>query len=694
MSWATEQGSPSALGATWIAAEQAYNFALYSKDAEQVTLLLYASQDLANAVLSYSFDRFKNKTGPVWHVRIRKRNMGNANFYAYSVGGSQSVFRPEKILLDPYAKEVFFPRSYDRTAAIGRGSNAGKAPLGLLCDHKMTFDWGDDRHPHHDGDLIIYEMHVRGFTMNPNSEVSGTHCGTFAGIVEKIPYLRELGITAIELMPVFEFDDTEPNYWGYMPLNFFAPHQKYASDQSRCEAIQEFRDMVKELHKASIEVILDVVYNHTGEGNEQGPTLSFKGIDNESYYIPSADPDHPYADFTGTGNTLACANRPVRQLIVDSLRYWVREMHVDGFRFDLASVFSRNKDGSINFEDPPIFGDIATDSYLSHVRLIAEPWEGNPAHPNYELGEFTLKTPSQMPGCEMPGGSCCPTTSVLQSSFPGVGWRQWNDRFRTTVRHFVKSDPGFVSDLMTRIYGSSDIFPDSLREAYRPYQSLNYVSAHDGLTLYDLVAFNSPESWNCRGRDGEEGISTDVMKLRERQIKNFACLLMLSNGTPMFRAGDEFLQTQNGDPNPYSVDSPKTWLDWTRLDSHRDIFRFFQKMIAFRKGHKSLARSMYWRDDVKWYGVGKDVDWSFESHSLAYCLHGASVGDGDLYVIINAYWEPLKFTIQEGTAAEWGRIVDTYQDSPDDFVDSAVAPVLSSLSYTVRPRSVIVLLRS
>jgi isoamylase len=694
MSWASEQGSPSPLGATWIAAEQAYNFALYSKDAEQVTLLLYASQDLANPVLSFSFDRFKNKTGPVWHARIRKRDMSNADFYAYSVGGSQKAFRPEKVLLDPYAKEVFFPHSYDRTAAMGQGSNAGKPPLGLLCDHKMTFDWGDDRHPRHDGDLVIYEMHVRGFSMNPNSGVSQAHCGTFAGIVEKIPYLKELGITAVELMPVFEFDDTEPNYWGYMPLNFFAPHQKYASDQNRCEAIQEFRAMVRELHKAGIEVILDVVYNHTGEGNEQGPTLSFKGIDNESYYIPSGDPAHPYADFTGTGNTLACANRPVRQLIVNSLRYWVREMHVDGFRFDLASVFSRNSDGSINFGDPPIFGDIAADPQLSQVRLIAEPWEGNSAHPNYELGEFLLESPGRMAGCEMLDCSCCPTTNVLQSSFPGVGWRQWNDRFRTTVRHFVKSDPGFISDLMTRIYGSSDVFPDSLREAYRPYQSLNYVSAHDGLTLYDLVAFNSPESWNCGDRDGEEGNSPDVMRLRKRQVKNLACLLMLSNGTPMFRAGDEFLQTQFGDPNPYNVDGPKTWLDWSRLEAHRDIFRFFQKMIAFRMGHPGVARSVFWRDDVKWYGVGKDLDWSFESHSLAYCLHGAAVGDGDLYVIINAYWEPLTFTIQEGTAAEWKRIVDTYQDSPEDFVDPATASALPSVEYVARPRSVVVLVRS
>ncbi|HEV3483423.1 MAG TPA: isoamylase [Candidatus Acidoferrales bacterium] len=693
MSWASKEGSPTPLGATWIAAEQAYNFALYSKNAQRVTLLLYESRDLANPVFRYSFDQFRNKTGPVWHTRVHRGDMVNAKFYAYSVEGPEASFRSQKILLDPYAREVLFPPSYDRAAAIGEGSNAGKAPLGVLCDHNMAFEWGDDRHPDHDGDLVIYEMHVRGFTMNPNSGVSPAHRGTFAGVTEKIPYLRELGITAVELMPVFQFDDTEPNYWGYMPLNFFAPHDKYSSVRTECDAIREFRQMVKALHAADIEVILDVVYNHAGEGNELGPTFSFKGIDNDTYYISSGDFQHPYADYTGTGNTLACANRAVRQMIVDSLRYWVREMHVDGFRFDLASVFSRNSDGSINFDDPPIFGDIAADPDLSHIRLIAEPWEGNPAHPNYELGDFQPPSIGD-PCCDMPVGRCPMSTTALHGHFPGLGWRQWNDRFRATVRHFVRSDPGFVSDVMTRIYGSSDVFPDSLEEAYRPYQSLNYISAHDGLTLYDLVSYNSTDSWNCGDRDGEESLSADVLELRKRQVKNFFCLLMLSNGTPMFRAGDEFLQTQAGDANPYNVDSAKTWLDWSRLVDHRDVFRFFQKMIEFRKAHPSLARSVFWRDDVKWYGVGKDVDWSFNSHSLAFCLHGRSMSDRDLYVMINAYWEPLTFTVQEGTPGEWKRIVDSGLPSPGDFVDGSDAEALSSPDYAAQPRSIIVLARS
>lgn len=703
--WETKEGSPNPLGAAWVASEQAYNFAIYSKYATEVTLLLYQPNDVTTPALTYKFDHFKNKTGRVWHVRIPRREIGDAKYYAYSINGpppsgdrfERHAFAPQKLLLDPYAKSVFFPPSFVRAAALGDGSNAGKAPLGVLCDD-MDFDWGHDPRPRHDSDLIIYEMHVRGFTMNPGSGVSAGKRGTFGGVVEKIPYLKTLGVTAVELMPVFQFDTTEPNYWGYMPLNFFAPHDRYCTQETSCNPAREFREMVKALHEADIEVILDVVYNHSGEGDERGPVYSFKGIDNSTYYMASEDPAHPYADYTGTGNTLHCANRAVRQLVVDSLRYWAREMHVDGFRFDLASVFSRNSDGSINLDDPPIFGEIATDADLASVRMIAEPWEGNVNTPNYELGLARSQTNAHKaaccPMCGMHKCECSEIAGALQRSFPGIGWRQWNDKFRITVRHFIKSDAGFVSDLMTRIYGSADVFPDSLQEAARPYQSLNYASSHDGLTLYDLVAYDSPDSWNCGERDGEKDIDEDVMRLRKRQVKNLACLLLLSNGTPMFRAGDEFLQSQRGDGNPYNVDGPTTWLDWSRLERYADIFRFFQKMIEFRKSHPSVARSQFWRDDIKWYGVGADVDWSYDSHSLAYCLHGGSQNDGDLYVMINAYWQPLTFTVQEGRPAEWKRIVDTYMDSPDDITDPAVAPIQSSLSYVVQRRSVVVLLRS
>lgn len=663
--WSAVEGSPYPLGASWIEEEQAFNFSIYSSSASRVRLLLFAADNWLDPLLAYDFDSRNNKTGPVWHARIGRELVPAARYYAYSIDGPSRVFRPQKLLVDPYAKAVFFPPTFDRAAAYGEESNAGKAPVGILPAPEPPFDWGDDRLPCHDSDLIIYELQVRGFTMNPNSGVEAPQRGTFQGLVEKIPYLKKLGITAVELMPVFEFDETEPNYWGYMPLNFFAPHSEFSSDRSPGHQVAEFKSMVKALHAADIEVILDVVYNHTGESDELGPIFSFKGIDCWSYYIPSGDPSRPYADFSGAGNTFNCANRAVRQLIVDSLRYWAEEMHVDGFRFDLASVFSRKPDGSIDFADPPIFGDIAHDPHLEKVRLIAEPWEGNLKYPNYELGEGRTKP-----------------------HFPGTGWRQWNDVFRTTVRRFIKSDPATLGDFITRLYGSADFFPDSLEQACRPYQSLNYIDSHDGLTLYDLVAYTTLESWNCGERDGDAGIDVEVMRLRKRQVKNFCCALMLSNGTPMLRAGDEFLRTQYGNGNPYNVDGPLTWLDWSRLDVHRDIFRFFSKMIAFRKEHPSIGRSTFWREDVRWYGLEGVIDFSWDSHAFAFCLHGASQDDKDIYAMINAYWEPLQFRIQEGT--NWKRIVDTFAESPEDFINEHGAPVFGRHLYTVQPRSVVI----
>ncbi|HEY7304892.1 MAG TPA: isoamylase [Bryobacteraceae bacterium] len=663
--WSSAEGSPYPLGAIWIDEEQAFNFSIYSSSAWRARLLLFSAEDWLNPAFTYEFDIRRNKTGPVWHARVGWDLLPGARYYAYSIDGPSRAFRPHRLLLDPYAKAIFFPPTFDRAAAYGEESNAGKAPLGILPLPEPPFDWGEDRPPRHDNDLILYELQVRGFTMNPNSGIAAPKRGTFQGIVEKIPHLKELGITAVELMPVFEFDQTEPNYWGYMPLNFFAPHHEFSSDSSPGRQVVEFKSMVKALHAADIEVILDVVYNHTGEGDELGPIFSFKGIDCWSYYISSGDPRHPYADFSGTGNTFNCANRAVRQLIVDSLRYWVHEMHVDGFRFDLASVFSRKPAGSIDFSDPPIFGDIAEHPDLEKVRLIAEPWEGNPKYPNYELGEGRTKP-----------------------HFPGNGWRQWNDVFRTTVRHFIKSDPGTLGDFVTRLYGSADLFPDSLEESCRPYQSVNYVDSHDGLTLYDLVSYTTLESWNCGERDGDAGIDTEVMRLRKRQVKNFCCALMLSNGTPMFRAGDEFLRTQYGNENPYNVDGPLTWIDWSRLDAHRNIFRFFSKMVGFRKAHPSIGRSTFWREDVRWYGVEAGIDFSRDSHAFAFCLHGASQGDKNIYAMINTYWEPLQFNIQEWS--NWTRIVDTFAQPPDDFIDERDAPIFVKRSYGVGPRSIAV----
>lgn len=694
--WEKTEGAPNPLGPTWIQSQKAYNFAIYSKYATGVTLLLYGDRDLVNPAFTYRFDTFKNKTGRIWHARIQKSEMNGARYYAYSIDGPPSsgdrferhAFNPQKILLDPYAKSVFFPPAFSRTAAAGTRSNAGSAPLGVLCEEENAFDWEDDRTPRHDADLVIYEMHVRGFTMNPNSGVAAEKRGTFAGVTEKIPYLKELGITAVELMPVFQFDATEPNYWGYMPLNFFSPHDRYAEGRCLCEQRREFREMVKALHKADIEVFLDVVYNHTGEGNELGPTYSLKGIDNSTYYMASEDPNHPYADYTGTGNTLHCANRAVRQLIVNSLQYWAKEMRVDGFRFDLASVFSRRTDGSINLSDPPIFGDIGSDAELTRLRLIAEPWEAGPG--NYRLGDVTEASPR--PCCGMNHCGCPQSTSALQRGFPGLGWRQWNDKFRAVVLHFAKSDPNCVAELMTRIYGSSDVFPDSLLHACRPYQSLNYISSHDGMTLYDLVSYNSPDSWNCGDGDGEYEVSADVMALRKRQVMNLICLLLLSNGTPMFRAGDEFAQTQRGQTNPWNVDDATTWLDWNRLHEHGDVFRFFQKMIAFRKSHPSIGRSVFWREDVRWYGVNNQPDLSYASRTLAFYLDGESEDD-DLYVMANAHWEPRDFHVWEGKPGEWRKVIDTSAVGSADCSELDATEQLHCLTCRVSARSVVVLVR-
>jgi len=676
--WEQAEGSPLPLGVTWIEEEQAFNFAIQSEHAESVTLLLYAPTDLVNPLLTYRFDYLRNKSGRVWHCRIPASEFRECSYYGYSVSG-QAVsyihsFDPQKVLLDPYAKAVFFPPDFDREFAMREGSNAGRAPLGMLTAHRLKFDWAGSRSPQHESDAVIYELHVKGFTKNPNSGVDPSLAGTYAGLVEKIPYLKELGITVVELMPIFQRDPQEGDYWGYMPLNFFAPHAQYASTRVQDEQHVEFRNMVKAFHEAGMGVVLDVVYNHTCEGDHRGPIYSYKGIDSAGYYMISGDPTNPYANYSGTGNTLNFGEPHVRKMVMDSLRYWKQEMHIDGFRFDLASVFSRNADGSLNWGDAPIFSEIAADPELGKLRLIAEPWDTGA----YQLGR----------------------------GFPGMTWLQWNGRFRDDIRRFVKSDLGMVPDLMRRLYGSDDFFPDTRADSYHAYQSVNYVSSHDGFTLYDVVSYNEKRnwtnghnnqdgmndnySWNC-GYEGDEGAPDEVLALRRKQVKNFCCLLMLSNGIPIFRAGDEFLNTQFGNNNPYNQDNTTGWLDWSQLQTNQDTFRFFKSMIAFRKQHPSLSRSRFWREDVDWYGAGERADLSHDSRSLAFCLHGASQCDDDIYVMINAYWEELEFHIQEGVAHEWVRVVDTALAAPGDFSEPG-AP-LGEASYLVAPRSVVVLLR-
>ncbi len=677
-SWAQTEGTPLPLGAMWIEEERAFNFAVYAEHAASVTLLFYSADDLAQPILTFQFDHIRNKSGRIWHCRLPLNQIRGARYYGFSVTGQDASqlqpFDPDKVLLDPYANCVFFPPEFDRKLAAARGPNAGKAPLGVLTGHGVAFDWSGDAAPRPESDAIIYELHVKGFTRNPNSGVHPSLAGTYSGLLQKIPYLKELGITVVELMPVFQRDPHERDYWGYMPLNFFAPHAQYASTRDDDGQHVEFKEMVKALHQAGIAVVLDVVYNHTCEGDHRGPVYSFKGFGAGDYYMPSADPAVPYANYSGTGNTLNFSQPHVRKMVMDSLRYWKNEMHIDGFRFDLASVFSRNADGSLNWGDAPMFNEIAGDPELGLVKLIAEPWDTGA----YQLGR----------------------------GFPGLAWLQWNARFRDDVRRFIKGDAGMIPDLMRRIYGSDDLFPDSGAHAYHAYQTVNYIDAHDGFTLYDLVSYNQKNnwnngqsnqdgmdenfSWNC-GYEGHDGAPAAVLALRRRQVKNFCCLLLLSNGIPMFRAGDEFLNTQFGNNNPYNQDNEIGWLDWSQLHANQDIFRFFKSMIAFRKSHASLCRSRFWREDVSWYGTGPAIDLSSDSRSLAFCLHGAAQDDDDIYVMINAYWQDLPFQIQEGAPQDWVRIVDTALPSPGDF--SEVGLPLQQSTYQVAPRSIVVLVR-
>ena len=678
-SWFTIEGSPFPLGVTYLTGEDAYNFTLYSKSASLVRLLLFVEEVYEKPVVSFDLDPLVHKSQRVWHCRLKRSQMAGAQYYAFQVQHSSDVLSDlchvdtEKLLLDPYAKEIFFPPEFSRSAASRPGSNLGKAPLGYILSNHGPFDWQGDSMVAHEHELVVYEMHVRGFTRNPNSSVDKEIRGTFAGVVDKIPYLKELGITAVELMPVHQFDPQAGDYWGYMPLNFFSPHKSFAADQCPAGAILEFKTLVREMHKANIEVILDVAFSHTTEEGLSGPTYHLKGIDASTYYLVQEDPQVPFLNYSGTGNTLRTDHPAVQRMIMDSLRYWVKEMHVDGFRFDLASIFTRRSDGSVG--EAPIFSDIATDPDLAHVRLIAEPWD---AQGLYQLGR----------------------------DFPGRTWLQWNGGFRDDVRRFVKGDEAMVGALMQRLYGSDNLFPDDLLNACHPYQSVNYITSHDGFTLYDLVSYNDKHnmsnghnngdgntvnySWNS-GWEGDAQVPAEVLARRKQQAKNFFMLLLLANGTPMFVAGDEFLQTQGGNNNPYNQDNPTTWLDWSRLELMAAHFEFVRKAIAFRKRHPSLGRSRFWRDDVTWYGSKGAVDWSPASHSLAFCLKGKSQGDRDIYVMINSYWESIDFYFME--PGPWCRVVDTSLEPPQDFLPEDHIEEIQHPHYAVCSRSVAVFLR-
>jgi glycogen operon protein len=549
------------------------------------------------------------------------------------------------------------------------------------------YDWEGDKPLNRPmEESIIYETHVRGFTQSPTSGVR--HPGTFAGLVEKIPYLKDLGITAVELLPIFDFDETavlrvvdeKPvhNFWGYSTVGYFAPQSSYCLDAKSGAHLREFRDLVKAMHKAGIEVILDVVFNHTDEGNHQGPTYSFKGIDNRSYYLLVPWELQYYMDFSGCGNTLNCNHPMAGKLIVDCLRYWVRETHVDGFRFDEGSILSRGEDGAPAIH-PPLVWQIELDEDLADTKLIAEAWD---AAGLYQIGHF-----------------------------PGDRWAEWNGRYRDDVRRFVKGDPGVVGAIASRLCGSSDIYQE---RGGTPLNSINFVTCHDGFTLNDLVCFNKKHneangeynsdgindnlSWNC----GEEGDSDDpnIDSIRNRQIRNFMTILLLSRGVPMFVAGDEIRRSQKGNNNAYCQDNEISWFDWTLVNKHSELLRFCRSMIRFRKMHAAVRRGQFFDGSVNQRGL-KDITWhgtklnspgwdDSGARALAMTLAGFD-GDGDLHIMLNMFWEGLDFELPVVPGRPWRLAVDTAQPSPHDIAYPGSEPEVLGNTYVVKARSVVAL---
>jgi glycogen operon protein len=673
-------GRPAPLGATVL--DGGVNFSLGSRTATGVELLFFDHEDAPAPVRSLTLDPVANRTYHYWHCFVP--GIGAGQLYGYRVHGPEHPdvglrFNPAKVLLDPYGRGVAMPAGYSPAHARGPGDNAASALKSVVVD-PSAYDWEGDvplRQP--SARTVIYELHVRGFTRHPSSGLKPEIRGTYQGLAEKVGYLKDLGVTAVELLPVHCFDPFAcpqglVNYWGYQTVSYFAPHPLYSSRRTPLGPVNEFRDMVKALHRAGIEVILDVVYNHTAEGNQEGPALSFRGIDNTSYYILEPGGEY-YSNYTGCGNTLNANHPGVRRLIVDSLRYWVTEMHVDGFRFDLASILSRDTNG-YPLPNPPVLWDIESDPALAGTKLIAEAWD---AAGLYQVG-----------------------------SFVGDAWKEWNGKFRDDARDFFRSEPGAVGRFADRMLGSHDIYGHKEREAE---QSVNFVTCHDGFTLNDLVSYNGKHndanrednrdgesnnrSWNC----GAEGPTADpaIEALRNRQVKNFLTATMMSLGVPMIVMGDEVRRSQGGNNNAYCHDAEWNWFDWALVEKHADVHRFVKLLLSRRvtrdvtheQERLSLSELLAGAHKA-WHGVKlNQPDWGGGSHSIAFC---AELQRENLafHIILSAYWEPLEFELPV-RSGPWRRWIDTSLPSPEDIVEWSAAPAVHGDRYRVGPRSVVLL---
>jgi isoamylase len=659
-----DRGSSTPLGAS--RRGKGINFALFSEHADKVTLCLFSPAS-RHPFVEIPLDPAINKTGWVWHIHVTNLP-GDHLEYGYKVVGldkdPRAHFDPEKILSDPYARSLNTALQWghpDLTEEewIPRGKVILDAP----------FDWEGTSSPKiPEEDLIIYEMHVRSFTQHPSSKAKAP--GTFLGIIEKIPYLKSLGINAIELMPIFEFNECEnpcinpktkqklKNFWGYSTINFFAPMNRYAHSHEWSGAIDDFRTLVKEMHKNEIEVHLDVVYNHTAEGNQKGPLFSFKGIDNQVYYM--IDPEGRYLDFSGTGNTVNANHPVVAQFIVDSLRYWVNEMHIDGFRFDLASCLTRNEHG-VPLPNPPVIQAMTADPILANVKFIAEAWDAGGL---YQVG-----------------------------SFPGEGrWHEWNGKFRDVVRRFIKGTNDQSGEFAKVLSGSQDLYGRD----QGPYHSINFITAHDGYTLRDLVSYqekhneengednrdgsNQNDSWNC----GQEGSSNNhkITLLRERQMRNFHLALMVALGVPMVLMGDEYGHTRNGNNNTYCQDNELNWFLWDELAKNEGFARFHRLMIHFRLKNTLLRRKEFLGEtDVQWHGIiPNEPNWSAENRFIAYTLCD-KIHSEPLYIAFNTQFEPAHIKLPEPPPGKkWYCVADTSLVPPQDFCEDPKAT--PPLKYT------------
>jgi len=672
------------------------NFAFFSRHASRVRLELFDHPEDATAARVIDLDPARNRTGDVWHVWVE--GIGPGQLYAYRVDGPYQPkdghrFNFHKLLLDPFATAIsrlptweFGPArgcdpSVPDDSVCSMVDDAGAMPKCVFTQEH--FHWHEDRPPRHPwSKTVIYETHLRGFTIHPSSGVE--HPGTYRGLTEKIPYFKELGVTAVELMPVQEFNEHQVpginpqtgqplgNYWGYDPVAFFAPKATYSSSGGVGQQKLEFKEMVQAFHGAGIEVFLDVVFNHTAEGNEQGPTLCFRGIDNSIFYM-LGDDKRSYRDYTGTGNTINANHPVVRDHILTALRYWVVEMHVDGFRFDLAAVLGRGRSGNL-LPNPPLLERIAEDPILRDVKIIAEAWDAAGA---YEVGSFSERR-----------------------------WAEWNGRYRDDVRRFWRGDDGMLGLFASRICGSADIYTKSGKG---PESSINFVTCHDGFTLNDLVSYrdkhneangeNNHDGTNCNFSEnyGAEGETADgqIESIRKRQIKNFLLSLLISRGVPMLLGGDEFRRTQGGNNNAYCQDNETSWCDWSHLEQHQEMYRFTRGMIAFRRAHPILSQEHFYTDaEILWFNPQQgSPNWADPKCKELACLILEN-GQDRLYLMFNAGPEETDFGLPPlPPGYRWHLAVDTSRSAPQDLSSVGEEMLLdNSTAYHVRARSSAILL--